>query len=57
MDLEKLNEQIEKVRGIPLDDAVWNALDERAKANGRAACREAAHIIKNALGYTASVQK
>lgn len=39
----------EKV-GVPLDPETKNRLEERARANGRATGREAAQIIKVALG-------
>lgn len=39
----------EQIRGIPMTDALWDKLTERGKENGRAACREAAAIIKAEL--------
>ena len=44
------NEKKEKVLNVPLDDRTRKALDARADQNGRAASREAASIIKSAVG-------
>jgi hypothetical protein len=38
----------EKVLNVPLDDETREWLDKSAAANGRAASREAAQIIKDA---------
>ena len=45
-----INTTEEKFRGIPLTDEVWAKLDKRAQRNDRTASREAAAIIKAALG-------
>lgn len=47
----------EKIINVPLPESVLEALKVRAAGNDRAANREAASIIKDALGYTASVVK
>jgi len=39
----------EKTLNVKLDAATRKKLDERADENGRAACREAAAIIKKAV--------
>lgn len=39
----------EKTLNVKLDASTRQKLDERADENGRAACREAAAIIKKAL--------
>ncbi len=44
------NEKAEKMLNVPLDDQTRKALDMRADENGRAASREAASIIKDAVG-------
>lgn len=43
------NEKKEKVLNVPLDPRTRKALDARADENGRAASREAASIIKDAV--------
>lgn len=43
------NEKKEKVLNVPLDVQTRKALDARADENGRAASREAASIIKDAV--------
>lgn len=40
----------EKLINVPLDDETKAALERRAEANGRATKREAAQIIKDAVG-------
>ncbi len=40
----------EKLLNVPLDPKTRAALEARARVNGRALKREAAHIIKEAVG-------
>ena len=50
MDTMEKRTMNEKLINVPLDDETKAALERRAEANGRATTREAAQIIKDAVG-------
>ena len=43
------NNNTEKIVQVPLDEGIKNALEERAKKNGRATGREAQRIITKSI--------
>lgn len=48
-----MSKEDEKLLNVPLDGRTREALNKRADENGRAASREAAAIIKDAVGTSA----